>query len=125
MFIVVSVNNPEPMYKQVMDQIIEAIAEGTITPGEQLPSIRTLTKELKISAITVKRAIADLEREGYIYTRSGLGCFVADKKPTQIRDEKASEIKGKLDGLIQEGLRYGLSKDDFILMVEEFEDGEQ
>lgn len=123
MFIVVSVNNPEPMYQQVMDQIKEAIAEGRITPGEQLPSIRTLTKELKISAITVKRAIADLEREGYIYARTGLGCFVADKKPLEIKEEKGAEIREKLNSLIQEGLRYGLTKEDVRGMVEEFDDG--
>ena len=123
MFIVVSLNNPEPMYQQVADQIKEAIAEGTITPHEQLPSIRTLIKELKISAITVKRAIADLEKEGYIYTRSGLGCFVAEKNSDQIKAEKSAEIQDKLNGLIQEGLRFGLSKEDFKSMVEEYEDG--
>ena len=70
MFIVVSPLNPDPMYKQVADQIKDAIATKVLKPESKLPSIREMSKELKISIITIKRAYADLEKEGYIYIRS-------------------------------------------------------
>ena len=77
MFIVISPLNPEPMYKQVTDQVKDAIAAGTLKLEDKLPSIREMSKELKISMITIKRAYSDLESEGYIFTRPGLGSFVA------------------------------------------------
>ena len=73
MFIVISNQNPAPLYKQVTDQIIDAITDGTLKPEDKLPSIREVAGELKISEITVKRAYTDLEKEGYIFTRAGMG----------------------------------------------------
>ena len=69
LFIVISPLNPDPMYRQITDQIKDAIAAGTLKPETKLPSIREISKELKISMITTKRAYADLENEGYILTR--------------------------------------------------------
>ena len=68
MFIVISPLNPDPMYKQVTDQIKDAIADGTLKPEAKLPSIREMSRELKISEITIKRAYADLENDGFIIT---------------------------------------------------------
>ncbi len=100
MFIVVSPLNPDPMYKQVTDQIKDAIATKVLKPETKLPSIREMSKELKISIITIKRAYADLEKEGYIITRSGMGSFVADVKTEQLRLEKLSEIKADLKKIL-------------------------
>jgi GntR family transcriptional regulator len=114
MFIVVSPLNPDPMYKQVADHIKDAIASGILKPEEKLPSIREMTRELGISGITIKRAYTDLEHKGYIFTRSGLGSFVADVNKEKIKKEKMAEIRQKLIKIIKSGEKFGISSDDII-----------
>ena len=114
MFIVVSPQNPDPMYKQVTDQIKNAIAGGMIKPEDKLPSIREMTRELGISEITIKRAYADLENEGYIFTRSGLGSFVADVSKEKMRSEKIAGIRQELIRILRSGEKFGISADDII-----------
>jgi GntR family transcriptional regulator len=117
MFIVVSPLNPDPMYKQVTDQIKNAIAGGIIKPEDKLPSIREMTRELGISEITIKRAYADLENEGYIFTRSGLGSFVADVSKEKMRKEKIAEIRQELIRILKSGEKFGISADDIIKAI--------
>jgi GntR family transcriptional regulator len=119
MFIVLSPLNPDPMYKQVTDQIKDAIAGGTLKPEEKLPSIREMTKELGISEITVKRAYADLEHEGYIFTRSGLGSFVADVSREKMKSEKLAEIRQEFIRIIKSGEKFNISADDIIAAIKE------
>ncbi len=119
MFIVVSPLNPDPMYKQVMDQIKDAIAGGMIKPEEKLPSIREMTRELKISEITIKRAYADLEHEGYIFTRSGLGSFVANVSKEKMRGEKLAEIRLELTKILKSGEKFDISADDIIEAIKQ------
>jgi GntR family transcriptional regulator len=119
LFIVVSPLNPDPMYKQVTDQIKDAIASGLIKPEEKLPSIREMSKELKISMITIKRAYADLENEGYINTRSGLGSFVANINKQALREEKLDEIRKDIAKILQTGRKFGISDDDIITLLKE------
>ena len=122
MFIVVSPLNPDPMYKQVTDQIKDAIATKMLKPETKLPSIREMSKELKISIITIKRAYADLEKEGYIITRSGMGSFVADVKTEQLRLEKLSEIKADLKKILKSGEKYNVSAGDVIKIIKEMKE---
>lgn len=122
MFIVVSPLNPEPMYKQVTDQIKDAIATKVLKPESKLPSIREMSKELKISIITIKRAYTDLEKEGYIFTRSGLGSFVADVKTDQLRLEKLREIKEDMRNILKSGEKYSISADDVIKVIKEMKE---
>lgn len=117
MFIVISPQNPDPMYKQVTDQIKNAIASGTLKPDEKLPSIREMAMELKISMITIKRAYADLESEGYILTRSGLGSFVADIDRDNLRAEKLAEIRLEITKIINAAARYDISADDIFATI--------
>lgn len=114
MFIVISPQNPDPMYKQVTDQIKDAIASGALLPETKLPSIREMAKELKISMITIKRAYADLENEGYILTRSGLGSYIADINRDTLRDEKLAEIRTELARILAAAARYAISADDIF-----------
>ena len=114
MFIVVSPLNPDPMYKQVTDQIKDAIAGEILKPEEKLPSIREMTKELGISEITIKRAYADLEHEGYIFTRSGLGSFVADVSKEKMKSEKLAEIRQELTKILKSGEKFDISAEDII-----------
>jgi GntR family transcriptional regulator len=119
MFIVVSPLNPDPMYKQVTDQIKNAIASGEVQPEERLPSIREMSKELNISAITIKRAYADLESEGYIFTRPGMGSFVANINKDNLRREKLAEFRQELSGMLAGGEKYGITTADLIAILEE------
>ena len=119
MFIVVSPLNPDPMYKQVTDQIKDAIAGGILKPEEKLPSIREMTRELGISEITIKRAYADLEHEGYIFTRSGLGSFVADVSKEKMKSEKLAEIRQELIRILKSGEKFDISSDDIIEAIKE------
>ncbi|MCJ7579694.1 MAG: GntR family transcriptional regulator [Candidatus Aminicenantes bacterium] len=119
MFIVVSPLNPDPMYKQVTDQIIDAIAAGTLKAEDKLPSIREMSKELKISIITIKRAYADLENEGFIYTRTGMGSFVANINKTALREGKINEIKKEISRILAAGKKVNIHADDVIKIVNE------
>jgi GntR family transcriptional regulator len=119
LFIVVSPLNPDPMYKQVTDQIKDAIAGGILKPEDKLPSIREMTRELGISEITIKRAYADLENEDYLFTRSGLGSFVADVSKEKMRREKLVEIRQELIKILKSGEKFDISADDIIQAIQE------
>ncbi|MBN1272144.1 MAG: GntR family transcriptional regulator [Candidatus Aminicenantes bacterium] len=117
MFIVISTSNPDPMYKQVTDQIKDAIAAGSLAPGSKIPSIREMARELNISEITIKRAYSDLENEGFILTRSGMGSFVADVDRQKLRSEKLEEIKKDLEGMLKAGEKFGITTEDVIRIL--------
>ena len=122
MFVVLSASNPDPMYKQVTDQVRDAIASGDLKPGEKLPSIREMAKALEISVITIKRAYLDLETEGYILTRAGLGSFVADVNRDRLRAEKLAQFKTELTRIVRTGEKFGISPDDVVQLVRRIEE---
>ena len=109
MFIVISQSNPDPMHRQVTDQVKDAVAKGTLKTGEKLPSIREMSKELGISPITIKRSYSDLEHEGYIVTRAGLGSFVAEVDFERLKNEKVDEIADELGRILKKAGGYGIS----------------
>ena len=127
MFIVISPSNPDPMHKQVTDQVKDAIARGTLSAGEKLPSIREMSRELGISPITIKRSYRDLEQEGYIVTRAGLGSFVADVDFGRLRDEKTGEIARELGRILKMAAGYGISTAELkrlLVTLQEEDDGD-
>ena len=83
-----------PIYDQIYSQIKDAIVSGQVAAGEALPSIRALAKDLRISVITTKRAYDELEREGFIDTLPGKGCFVAERSAELLREETLRKIEG-------------------------------
>ncbi len=117
MFIALSPSNPDPMYKQLKDQVKDAIASGDLKPNEKLPSVRELSEALKISAITIKRAYLDLENEGCIFTRAGLGSFVADINRERFRSSKLDEFRTDLTRLLRTGEKFGISAKDVIRLI--------
>lgn len=119
MFISLSASNPDPMYKQLTDQIKDAIASGDLKPEEKLPSVRELSEALKISAITIKRAYLDLETGGYIYTRAGLGSFVAGIDKDALRSGKLEEFRMDLRRLLRTGEKFGISVQDVMRLIRE------
>jgi len=86
--IIISNNSGKPIYEQIAMQIKNMIIRGDLSPGDVLPSMRFLAKELRISVITTKRAYSDLERDGFIETVTGKGSFVANKNMAFIREEQ-------------------------------------
>ena len=122
MFIVLSPNSPDPMYKQVTDQVKSAIAGGDLKPGEKLPSVRELAEGLKTSAITIKRAYLDIETEGYILTRAGLGSFVTEIDRDKLRLEKLAEFRTALKGILSTGAKFGIKADDLIGLIREIQE---
>jgi len=119
LFIALSPSNPDPMYKQIKDQIKDAIASGDLNPNAKLPSVRELSEALRISAITIKRAYLDLENEGYIFTRAGLGSFVADVSREGLRSGKMDEFRADLRKLVRTGRKFGISVQDLIRLIRE------
>ena len=85
-----------PIYDQIYSQIKDAIVSGQVAAGEALPSIRALAKDLRISVITTKRAYDELEREGFIDTLPGKGCFVAERSVELLREENLRKIEGHM-----------------------------
>ncbi|MFP3728288.1 GntR family transcriptional regulator, partial [Priestia filamentosa] len=86
----------EPIYEQITKQIREAIMTHEISQGENLPSIRQLAKDLRVSVITTKRAYEELEKEGLIYSIVGKGSFVAEQNPELLREKKLRTIEAHL-----------------------------
>lgn len=122
LFIVLSPSNPDPMYKQITDQIKNSIASGDLKPGAKLPSIRELSEALKISAITIKRAYLDLENEGYILTRAGLGSFAAEIDKEKLRQEKLAEFKAVLEQILATGAKFGVNAEDVARLIREIQE---
>ncbi len=93
MDIIISNSQSEPIYAQIENQIKAMIMQSKLKEGDALPSMRSLAKELRISLITTKRAYEELERDGFIVTVAGKGCFVAAKNTQLVREGNLREIE--------------------------------
>jgi GntR family transcriptional regulator len=122
LFIALSPSNPDPMYKQVTDQIKNAIAAGDLRPNDKLPSVRELAEALKTSAITIKRAYLDLENEGYIVTRAGMGSFVTEVNRENLRSEKLGEFRVELKRILGTGKIFGIKADDIVRLIRQIQE---
>ena len=106
----------QPIYDQIYSQIKAQIIAGKLSPGEALPSIRALAKDLRISVITTKRAYDELEADGFLYTVAGKGCFVAEKNLDLIR-EKLKELEDHLDAAVELAAQCGVSALELMEML--------
>ncbi len=114
MDIILSNSNDEPIYQQIVSQIKAHIMSGALSAGDALPSMRTLAQQLRISVITTKRAYEELEREGYIESFAGKGCFVKGQNTEFLREENIRQteellakacVKAKLCNLTLEEMK--------------------
>ena len=105
-----------PIYDQIYSQIKDAIVSGQVAAGEALPSIRALAKDLRISVITTKRAYDELEREGFIDTLPGKGCFVAERSAELLREEHLRIIEGCMQEIRRLAVACGLTEDELAEM---------
>lgn len=107
-----------PFYEQVKQQIKGRISLGTLRPGESLPSIRELATLLLINPNTVARAYRELEREGFIYSRKGKGCFVTDDSSALIRKERTVILNQVFDAAIEEAKKLNLNASEIKKIFE-------
>ena len=107
-----------PIYEQIFDQIRMQILDDTLGEDEALPSIRNLAKDLRISVITTKRAYDELEKDGYIHTVAGKGCFVAEKNTELIREENLRQIEQHLRAVADLAAACNLNRGDVRELLE-------
>ena len=108
----------QPIYDQIYCQIKSQILSGALAPGEALPSIRALAKDLKISVITTKRAYDELEAHGFIYTMAGKGCFVADNNLEILWEQRRRELETHLTAALELAKSCGLTRQDLKQMLD-------
>lgn len=108
MDIVISNASDKPIYEQITSQIKSLILNGALAEGTQLPSIRALANNLRISVITTKRSYAELEGEGFIETVQGKGSFVAGGNFELLREERLRQIEGMLAQAVDEARTVGV-----------------
>ena len=104
----------QPIYEQICAQIKAQIIAGKLSPGEALPSIRALAKDLRISVITTKRAYDELEAEGFLYTVAGKGCFVAEKNLQLVREGRLKEMEDHLCAAAELAGSCGVTADEVL-----------
>ena len=109
--LLISQADRRPMYLQIMEQIRHRIAVGDWESGRELPSIRTLAASVQVSVITVKRAYLELEREGVILTRQGIGSFVAERADLGMQLRR-SELDQHLTAAVHIGRELGMTADE-------------
>lgn len=114
MKIVIKNKSELPIYEQIEQQIKAQILEGNVTEDEQLPSIRQLARDLKISVITTTRVYNDLAEEGFIISVTGKGYFVAPRNNELLRERMLCEMEEGFDKAVLNGRNAGLSDDDII-----------
>jgi GntR family transcriptional regulator len=107
-----------PIYRQIMRQIMEAIAGGRLTAGERLMSHRDLSERLAIAPLTVKKAYDELEALGYIESRRGSGTFVAAKPPKVARSVKTQRVADAARALLSRAYLAGLDYSDVLAALE-------
>ena len=105
----ISNSSGQPIYEQICTQIKAQILFGALLPGEALPSIRALAKDLRISVITTKRAYDELEAQGFLYTVAGKGSFVAERNTELLREEHLRQIEGCLQKAVELAAACNLS----------------
>ena len=111
-----------PIYEQIYAQLKAQIISGALGEDELLPSIRNLAKDLRISVITTKRAYDELEREGFIYTVAGKGCFVAPKNTELLREEHLRQIESHLAEALRLAAACGLTRQDILELLDIMEE---
>lgn len=118
MKIIINTSSMVPIYEQIIDQIKTMIRKQELKQNDQLPSVRALSKELKISALTVKKAYDELEREGFTVTIHGKGSYVTAANTELMMEEQKKEVEQDLEQAILKGRRFDISDEDIKTLFE-------
>ncbi|OUO76396.1 GntR family transcriptional regulator [Blautia sp. An249] len=117
MKIVISNTSDMPLYKQIEDQIIDAILKGDLSEGETLPSIRSLANDLKVSVLTIRRVYDDLEKDGFVNRQVGIGTIVSAGNVELLRDSKRRLVEQKMLDMIQTAKALGITQQELNDMM--------
>lgn len=120
MKIVIKNKSDMPIYEQIEEQIKAQILEGKVTEDEQLPSIRQLARDLKISVITTTRVYTDLAEEGFIISVAGKGYYVAPRNNELLRERMLCEMEEGLEKAVMNGRNAGLSDEEIVAALKKF-----
>jgi len=116
---------PGPLYQQIVEAVKREVAQGRLLPGSPLPSFRILAEELQVSLITVKRAYEELEHEGILYRRQGLGTFVAANGADATRTAQHALARDAIRNAIRLGRQIGLSDEELRQLLRQELDQDQ
>lgn len=123
MHIIINNSSMIPIYEQIMNHIKKEIADGSLAEGAPLPSVRRLAGELKISALTVKKAYDRLEEEGFVATIHGKGTFIASQNMPLVKELQCREIETEFAKTAEKARQYGLTDEEirelFGIIMEE------
>ena len=123
MNLIINHTSMQPVYEQIVCQIKDKIMHGELIEETMLPSVRTLAKEIKVSALTVKKAYDQLEEEGFVVTVHGKGSFVACANQAQMLEEKKKEVEAEFEQTIRKarscGMEDGEMQELFEIVLED------
>ncbi len=113
----ISSMSPLAIYEQIINQIKDAIIKKSLVPGEMLPSIRTLAKDLQISVITTKRAYEELEKEGLIKSVAGKGFYVCEQNTDYLKEKQTAMLENRFASIVLDSKKSGMSLEDILETV--------
>ena len=120
MDITINLTDGVAIYRQIVNPVKYLVASGLLQPGEELPPIRTLALQLKVTPNTIVKAYGELESSGVIQKRQGSGTFVSEGRPQQVAiRERRRVIEQRIDALLAEAHQLNFSADDILRMVRE------
>ena len=117
MNLIISNASGKPIYEQIYTQVKNCIISGELSPGDALPSIRALAKDLRIIVITTTRAYDELERDGFIDRVPGKGCYVAEKNLELVREAHLKQIEEHMTEIVTLAAGCSLSEEDTVQML--------
>lgn len=106
-----------PIYRQLMDQVRAGVARGRLEPGERLPSVRQLSRELVVNPNTIAKAYTELEREGTLVTQQGRGVFIAEPRNDLTKRARQKQLEERLDQLIVDAVHLGFTVEEFLVLL--------
>ena len=124
MKIIIKNGSAVPIYEQIKNAIRDEILSGKVKAGEKLPSVRNLARELSISILTVKKAYDELESEGFIESRQGLGTLAGKEDPNLRLEEKQKKLEEALLYVVRISKDIEMNKTDLIELLEYLYEGD-
>ena len=113
----ISTASREPIYQQLAAQVRAGVARGKLKAGERLPSVRELSRTLVVNPNTIARAYTELERDGVLHTRQGLGVFVAEPSNDLTKAARRRKLVETLDAFLTEAVYLGFTRDEVLKTV--------
>ncbi len=119
MHVEINTSSPQPIYRQIVEQVRRGVARGALSAGEALPSVRELAQRLVVNPNTVYRAYAELERAGVVRTERGVGTFVAEHPQVAPPRERRRALAEGIDRILTDAVHLGVSERELLEIVRE------